>query len=134
MARQPDYSVPIECDVAIVGAEMSAMVAGAILAKHGRRVVVVDSPPVTGGRGGSVPFRDYWLDCGHRLGYDVTDLEIGWIHGREACREADVEVRINEMDSHLRVHLMPEFPPRAPAPTVNGDWSPEGFVPLARDV
>lgn len=134
MSQPIDYSRPIECDVAIVGAEMSAMVAGSILARHGRRVVVVDSPPVTGGRGGSVPFRGYWLDCGHRLGYDVTDLEIGWIHGPEACREADVEVRINEMDSHLRVHLIPEFPVRGLAPTVNGDWSPEGFVPLARDV
>ena len=134
MGSPIDYSRPIECDVAIVGAELSAMVAGSILAKHGKRVVVVDSPPVTGGRGGSVPFRGYWLDCGHRLGSDVTDLELGWIHGQEACREADVEVRINEMDSHLRVHLMPEFPSRGPAPTVNGDWSPEGFVPLARDV
>jgi phytoene dehydrogenase-like protein len=41
------------------------------------------------------------------------------------------------MQSHLRVHLIPEFPPRPgarPAPTVYGDWSPEGFVPLARDV
>jgi phytoene dehydrogenase-like protein len=67
----------------------------------------------------------------------VTDLEIGWIHGQDACREADVEVRIREMQSHLRVHLIPEFPPRRdakPAPTVYGDWSPEGFVPLARDV
>ena len=132
-----DYARPIECDVAIVGAELSAFVAGAILAKQGRRVVVVDSPPVTGGRGGSLPFRGWWLDCGHRLGHDVTDLEIAWIHGQEACREADVEVRIREMQSHLRVHLIPEFPPRpdaALAPTVYGDWSPEGFVSLARDV
>jgi phytoene dehydrogenase-like protein len=134
MSEELDYTQPIECDVAIVGAEMSAMVAGAILAKHGRRVVVVDAPPVTGGRGGSVPFRGYWLDCGHRLGQDVTDLEIGWIHGPEACREADVEVRINEMDADLRVHLLPELPPAKPAETVDANWSPEGFIPLARNV
>jgi monoamine oxidase len=77
MPQTLDYSKSIEWDVAIVGAEMVAMVAGSILAKHRRRVVVVDSPPVTGGRGGSVRFGDYWLDCGHRLGCDVTDLEIG---------------------------------------------------------
>jgi phytoene dehydrogenase-like protein len=129
-----DYSRPIECDVAIAGAEMSALVAGAILARRGKRVVVVDGPPVSGGRGGAVRHRGYWLDCGHRLGHDVTDLELGWIHGQQACREADVELRIRDMDTHLRVHLLPEFPARAPAPTVNGDWSPEGFVPLARDV
>ena len=73
MARPIDYARPVDCDVAIVGAEMSAMVAGAILARHGRRVVVVDSPPVTGGRGGSVPYRGYWLDCGHRLGSDLLE-------------------------------------------------------------
>jgi phytoene dehydrogenase-like protein len=134
MSETIDYAKPVECDVAIVGAEMAAMVAGAILARHGKRVVVVDSPPVTGGRGGAVQHRGYWLDCGHRLGHDVTDLELGWIYGQEACREAGVEVRIRDMDSHLRVHLIPELPPRGPAPTVNGDWSPEGFVPLARDV
>jgi hypothetical protein len=128
-----DYNRPIECDVAIVGAELSAMIAGAILAKHGKRVVVVDGPPVASGRGGSVQYRDFWLDNGHRLGFDVTDLEIGWIHGQDACRAADVEMRMNELDTHLRVHLLPEFPAREPAPTVNGDFDTEGFVSLARE-
>jgi len=130
----PDYAKPLECDVAIVGAEMAGLVAGAILARHGKRVIVVDGPPVTGGRGGAVQHRGYWLDCGHRLGHDVTDLECGWIYGQEAAREAGVEVKIRDLDVHLRVHLLPEFPARAPAATVNGDWSPEGFIPLARDV
>jgi phytoene dehydrogenase-like protein len=129
-----DYRKPLECDVAIVGAELAGLVAGAILARQGKRVVVVDGPPVTGGMGGAVRHRGFWLDCGHRLGHDVTDLECGWIYGQEAAREAGVEVRIRELDVHLRVHLLPEFPPRAPASTVDGDWSPEGFVPLARDV
>jgi phytoene dehydrogenase-like protein len=129
-----DYAKPLECDVAIVGAELSGLVAGAILARRGKRVVVVDGPPVTGGLGGSVRHRGFWLDCGHRLGHDVTDLECGLVYGLEAVREAGVELRIRELDVHLRVHLLPEFPPRAPAPTVNGDWSPEGFVALAREV
>jgi ribulose 1,5-bisphosphate synthetase/thiazole synthase len=55
MDEVDDYMQPIECDVAIIGAEMSAFVAAAILAKQGRRVVVVDSPPVTGGAAGRCP-------------------------------------------------------------------------------
>jgi phytoene dehydrogenase-like protein len=129
-----DYASPLECDVAIVGAELSGLVAGAILARRGRRVVVVDAPPQVGGRGGSTRHRGYWLDCGHRLGRDVTDLEIGWAWGQEACREADVSVRIRELDSHLRVYLLPELPPAGPAPTIDGAWSPEGFLGLARGV
>ena len=129
-----DYAKPLECDVAIVGAELSAMIAAAILTRQGKRVVVVDTPPQAGGRGGSTPFGDYWLDCGHRAGHDVTDTEVGWGYGQEACREAGVEVRIRKLEAHLRVHLLPEFPPAEPAPTCYGDWSPKGLLPLARGV
>ena len=38
------------------------------------------------------------------------------------------------VESPLRVHLLPEFPPKQPAPVVPGDWSPRGFASLARDV
>jgi len=131
MQEPIDYRQPIECDVAIVGAELAAMIAGAILARQGKRVVVVDTPPVVGGRGGSVPYRGYWLDNGHRLGSDVTDLEIGWILGQEAAELAGVEVRINELDNQLRVHLLPSFPAAEPAPTVDGAFDTEGFVSLA---
>jgi len=127
MPEPIDYRQPIECDVAIVGAELASMIAGAILARHGKRVVLVDAPPVTGGRGGSVQYRDYWLDNGHRLGFDVTDLEIGWIRGQDAAEQAGVDVRINELDSQLRIHLLPRFPATEPAPTVDGDVDTEGF-------
>ena len=70
-----DYERPLDCDVAIAGAGLGGLVAGAILAREGRRVVVVDAPPVIGGRGGSAPHRGYWIDSGHRLGRDTTDLQ-----------------------------------------------------------
>ena len=134
MPVELDYAQPIECDVAIVGAELAGMIAGAILARAGKRVVIVDTPPQVGGRGGSTRHRDYWLDCGHRSGHDVTDLELGWGYGREACREAGVEVSIRKMDAPLRVHVLPDFPSSEPASIHYGDWTPEGFVTLARDV
>jgi phytoene dehydrogenase-like protein len=129
-----DYARPLAFDVAIVGAELAGLVAGAILARRGRRVAVVDAAPQVGGRGGSTRHRGFWLDCGHRAGRDVTDLEIGWSHGQEACREAGVEVRIREIESHLRVHLLPGPGPAGPAPTCDGGWSPAGFLRLAREV
>ena len=134
MSQELDYRGILECDVAIVGAELSALVAGSILTRRGLRVVIADGPPQLGGRGGSTRHRGYWLDCGHRLGHDVTDLEIPWSYGQEACREADVEVRLAPIRSLLRVHLLPEFPPAEPAPVHEASWSPEGFAPLARDV
>ena len=103
----PDYSQPLECDVAIVGAELSGIVTGAILANKGLRVVLVDEPPVIGGRGGSLEHRGYWLDGGHRAGRDVTDLMFNWHHGAEAAREAGVEVHVKPVSAGLRIHLVP---------------------------
>ena len=40
-----DYANGIDCDVAIVGAELSGMIAAAILTRKGKRVVVVGSFP-----------------------------------------------------------------------------------------
>ena len=52
-----DYLEPLECDVVIAGAELAGLVAGAILARHGQSVVVVDTPPQVGGRGGATRAR-----------------------------------------------------------------------------
>ncbi len=59
MPLEPDYTRPLECDVAIAGA---GLVTGAILARHGQRVVLVDTPALIGGRGGATPHRGCWLD------------------------------------------------------------------------
>ena len=83
-----DFSRPLVCDVAVAGAGLSGLVAGAILARNGRRVIVVDRPGLVGGRGGSTPHRGYWLDGGHRDGTDVGDLQVGWRYGQLAEAEA----------------------------------------------
>ena len=128
------YDRPVDCDVAIVGAELAGLITGAILARRGLDVVVVDKPAQIGGGGGSTLRDGYWLDGGHRDGLDVTDLQVGWSWGRVAAREAGVSVPLRPVESPLRVHLLPEFPPKQPAPVVPGDWSPRGFASLARDV
>lgn len=124
---------PICCDVLVVGAELAGLIAGAILARQGRSVVVVDTPPQVGGGGGGTPLGGYWLDGGHREGHDVTDMQVAWRHGERAARLAGVEVPIARIASALRVHLFPEFPPRAPSPSLPGDFSPKGFSRLASE-
>ena len=114
----------------IVGAELAGVITGAILAKQGLCVVVVDTPPQVGG-GGSTPHRGYWLDSGHRDGHDVTDLEVGWGYGQVA---AGVEVEINALDVELRVHLLPQLPPGARVTCVMGGWGQKGFAKLASEV
>ena len=128
-----DYGKPIECDVAIVGGELAGVVAASVLANKGLSVVLVDEPPVLGGRGGSIEHRGYWLDGGHRAGHDVTDFMFNWNHGEEAAREAGVEVDVKPVGAGLRIHLVP-----APGSNERGaimdaaEWTPEGFANLAR--
>lgn len=134
MSLSLDYARPLECDVAIAGAELAGLVAGAILSRHGLRVVLVDTPSQVGGRGGGTSYRGYWLDGGQRDGLDVTDLQIGWRYGQLAARAADVDVPLRVVPPAVRVHLLDTFPPAsAPATVIDGDWSAQGFAAMARD-
>src|SRR5258706_15215495 len=78
-----------ETDVVIVGAALAGLVAGAILTRHGKRVVLLDQADVVGRRGGAVERPGgWWIDFGHRDGHDVGDCQGVWHHGAEAAREA----------------------------------------------
>ncbi len=122
----------LRCDVAIAGAGLAGLVAGAVLARRGLEVAVVERAPQVGGRGGATPYRGYWIDAGHRDGMDVTDLQIGWRHGQVAAREAGVEIPLREVGAGMRVHLLPGAPGPARA-VVAGSWSAAGMTALARD-
>ena len=128
-----DFSRPLDCDVAIAGAGLAGLVTGAILARRGRRVVVVDRATRVGGRGGSTPHRGYWLDGGQRDGLDVGDLQVGWRYGQIAAREAQVEVPLRVVEPALRVHRIAERAGAAEASVVEGSWGAKGFMGLARD-
>jgi phytoene dehydrogenase-like protein len=123
----------LRCDVAIAGAGLAGLVAGAVLAKQGRSVAIVDRAPQVGGRGGSTPYRGCWIDAGHRDGMDVTDLQIGWSLGQIAAREAGVEIPLRESGAGMRVHWLPDAPGKARA-VLSGAWSARGLGSLARDV
>ena len=116
-------------DVAIVGSALGGLVAGAILTRHGKRVVVCEHADTVGGRAGGVRTADgYWIDFGHRDGHDVGDSQLGWHHGEEAARAAGIEVKLHRVSRPLRLHRFPEG-------TVldGGAWGADGFLRAARD-
>jgi len=119
----------ITADVAIVGADLAGLVAGALLAKHGRRVVMVEHADTIGARSGSVQTPEgYWIDFGHRDAHGVGDCQFPWHHGAEAAREADVAIASHPITRVLRVHRLPDGPMLD-----GGDWSAGGFLAAARE-
>ena len=116
-------------DVVIIGSSLAGLVAGAILTRHGRRVVVFEHADAIGGRAGAVE-RDggWWIDFGHRDGHDIGDCQLVWHHGVAAAREADVELRLRRVEAPLRLHRFPEG-----AVVEGGGWGPEAFVRTARE-
>jgi phytoene dehydrogenase-like protein len=116
-----------QADVAIVGASLAGLVAGAILTRRGRRVVVLDAADQVGGRGGSVPVAGgWWIDFGHRDGHDVGDCQIAWHHGAEAAEEAGVTLALRPVSPPLRLHRFP-----ADEVVEAGKWGAEGFLAAA---
>ena len=89
-----------DADVVIVGAALAGLVAGAILTRHGKRVVLLDQADVVGGRGGATRTTSgYWIGFGHRDGHDVGDCQFPWHFGAEAARAAGVQVELRKVES-----------------------------------
>jgi phytoene dehydrogenase-like protein len=125
----PRSDVPETADVVVVGSALSGLVAGAILTRHGKRVVVLEHADTVGGRGGGVRTPEgYWIDFGHRDGHDVGDCQFPWHQGLEAARDAGVTVALRAVARPLRVHRFPED-----AMVDAGDWSAAGFLAMARE-
>lgn len=119
----------MDADVVIVGSSLSGLVAGAILQRRGRRVVVLEHADRPGGRIGNVAHGDgWWIDFGQRDGHDVGDCQFAWLAGAEAAREAGVEVPLRRIEHPLRLHRFPED-----VVVEGGAWSSDAFLALARD-
>ena len=52
-----------ECDVLIVGAGISGLTVGALLADAGRKVLVLEGAPMIGGRTSSATYKGQPMEC-----------------------------------------------------------------------
>lgn len=72
-------------DVVVIGAGAAGLAAGALLAKQGKKVVVMDRDKHLGGRAMAVPFEGYRLSLGGHLleddGYGITKI-IEYVGGK----------------------------------------------------
>src|SRR5579884_1272421 len=87
-------------DVVVIGAGAAGLTAGALLAKNGKKVLVVDREQHLGGRGMAVPFEGYRLNLGgHPLEHGpVSEGMPVWSHGawrsvRELYRTDKAELK-----------------------------------------
>jgi hypothetical protein len=116
-------------DVAIIGADLAGLVAGAILTKHGKRVV---DPRARRHRRRTLRRRADARRLLDRLRPSRRPrrrrLPVPWHHGAEAARDAGVEIASHPITRVLRVHRLADG-------TVldGGDWSAGGFLAMARE-
>src|SRR2546428_9633182 len=116
-----------DADVVIIGSALAGLVAGAILTRHGRRIVILEQADRVGARGGAIERDGWWIDFGHRDGHDVGDCQLVWHHGVEAAKEAGVEIALRRVEEPLRLHRLPE------GTVLEGGWGPDAFLRTARE-
>jgi phytoene dehydrogenase-like protein len=98
-------------DVIIVGAGYSGLICGAILSRKGMKVLLVDELTQIGGRGGSVNYHGYSIDCAHRDAGDLGDLYMLTMqNGRYAIKAAEAAgakvAWVGPLDPSLYSHLV----------------------------
>jgi len=107
--RDPTANGTADYDAVVVGASLAGLAAAAILSNRGHHVAVVDQLGYPGGKVGGLPFRDYWLDWGHRDGHGIGDLAFIAPHIRAAAEAAGVTVNLRPFTGEcIRVHWLHE--------------------------
>jgi hypothetical protein len=102
---------PRTFDVVVVGSSLAGVVAGAVLAKRGYSVAVVDALEQAGGRVGAVQHEGYWINWGHRDAVSgIGDVNVPENAMDRAMVEADVKIprRSDGFGVAMRIHALPE--------------------------
>ena len=62
-------------DAIIIGAGLSGLCSGALLARHGKEILLLDKRPYLGGRTGSIKYKGHILDDGPHMPDESGHLE-----------------------------------------------------------
>jgi phytoene dehydrogenase-like protein len=112
------------------------LVAAAVLAHRGYKVVVLEETPHLGSRVGGQEHEGYWIDWGHRDGHGISDLAFAPVFTERAAQEAGVELPLRPFTGKsLKVHWLPEkqFTELPAEAVVGGGEDPVGqMVALCR--
>jgi phytoene dehydrogenase-like protein len=124
---------PSQYDAIVVGAGFGGLVSAAILAKEGKRVLVVETADRIGCVGGAHDFNGYWLPWARNweTGYGNGDLFLLMgrteLFGIEAAKRAGADIALSRQDVSMRVHLTPDGRERGPI-ILYDDQDPESVL------
>ena len=101
-----------QAGVVVIGAGYSGLIAGAILARNGVDVTVIDDADQVGGKGGAVDYGGYWIDLAHRDARGTGDtFLVSTKRGRyslHAAERAGADVKFEgPFDPLMNVHFLP---------------------------
>jgi phytoene dehydrogenase-like protein len=110
---RPPSTTTTAYDAIVVGAGHGGLISGAILARNGLKVLVVDKMDQVGGRNGATNYHGYWLDGTLRDARDLGDTYLLITeHGRyafKAAAAAGAETHwVGPLEPIMRAHLAPE--------------------------
>lgn len=97
-------------DVVVAGASIGGIISAAALLNAGYRVAIVDPLVLPGSRWGSVPYKGYWINWGHRDGHGTSDLILASHYRKiaEAAAGIDIPVKEGGYGRRYRIHKLPE--------------------------
>jgi phytoene dehydrogenase-like protein len=134
MANEPKKSIgpeAVETDVAIIGAGYGGLLCGAMLARQGKKVVLIDSAEIIGQPGGAYPYEGYWLDWGNRDAVGMRDPFLATSkYDLLAAEKAGAKVVLKHLHPVMLVHNSLQ---KGKPVTASFD-NPEQLAPFLRDV
>jgi phytoene dehydrogenase-like protein len=123
--------VPKQKDVVIIGAGYGGLLCGAMLARQGLKVLLIDSSDIIGQPGGSYPYNGYWLDWGNRDAVGMRDPFLATSkYDLIAAERAGAKITLKHLHPVMLVHDSLNKGKPVPASFDN----PEQVTPFLRDV
>ncbi len=133
MSNQPKKNLEpetVEKDVVIIGAGYGGLLCGAMLARQGLKVLIIDISDIIGQPGGSYPYNGYCLDWGNRDAVGMRDpFLVTSKYDLIAAERAGAKLNLSQMHEVMLVHVAHEGKV-VPA----GYDSQEKITPFLRDV